>query len=191
MNIENERYEMAKMELEERLEKSISVLKGEYAVIRAGRANPHVLDKVLVDYYGAKTPLNQVSNITVTDARCLVISPWDSSMLKVIEKQILEDNLGFTPINDGKIIRLVFPIVTEERRLELVKQVKKIADDTKIAIRNIRRDAMDEIKKMKNDKELSEDQVVGCQEEIEKIITKTIDEVGKIEQEKQADILKV
>ncbi|MBQ5883210.1 MAG: ribosome recycling factor, partial [Clostridia bacterium] len=141
----------------ERMEKSISSLKYEYNSIRAGRANAAILDKVLVDYYGTPTPINQVGNISVSEGRCLVISPWDASMLKVIEKQLLADNIGITPSNDGKVIRLVFPALTEERRKELSKQVKKMAEDSKVAVRNIRRDAMDAIKKMKNNKELSED----------------------------------
>ena len=158
MAIDNEQYELIMMDLEEKTEKTISVLKAEYASIRAGRANPHILDKVLVDYYGTPTPINQVGNISVTDARCLVIAPWDSSMLKVIEKQLLADNIGITPSNDGKVIRLVFPVLTEERRKELVKQVKKLGEDSKVAIRNIRRDALESYKKMKNNKEISEDE---------------------------------
>ena len=189
--IENEQYELIKMDLDERIEKTISVLKSEYAVIRAGRANPRVLDKILVDYYGAKSPINQVANISVSDARCLVIAPWDASMLKVIEKQILEDNIGLTPSNDGKVIRLVFPILTEERRKELARDVKKLAEDSKVAMRNIRRDGMEEIKKMKNDKLISEDQASTCQDEIEKIITKAMDLIAKIEEEKQKDIMQV
>ena len=124
-------------------------LSSEYATIRAGRANPHILDKILVDYYGTPTPINQVGNISVSEGRCLVIAPWDASMLKVIEKQLLADNIGITPSNDGKVIRLVFPALTEERRRELSKQVKKMAEDSKVAVRNIRRDAMDALKKGK------------------------------------------
>ena len=154
MEIENERIEEIMMEVMERTEKTVSVLQADYATVRAGRANPHILDKVLVDYYGTPTPINQVGNISVTEGRCLVIAPWDASMLKIIEKQLLIDNIGITPSNDGKVIRLVFPALTEERRRELVKQVKKMAEDAKVAVRNIRRDGMDAIKKMKNDKEI-------------------------------------
>ena len=116
MAFENERVEEILMNAEERMEKTVSVLKSDYATVRAGRANPHILDKVLVDYYGTPTPINQVANLSVSDARCLVIAPWDTSMLKVIEKQLLAENIGITPSNDGKVIRLVFPQLTEERR---------------------------------------------------------------------------
>ncbi|MBO5285275.1 MAG: ribosome recycling factor [Clostridia bacterium] len=179
------------MDLEEKTEKTISVLKSEYASIRAGRANPHILDKVLVDYYGTPTPINQVGNISVTDARCLVIAPWDSSMLKVIEKQLLADNIGITPSNDGKVIRLVFPILTEERRKELVKQVKKLGEDSKVAIRNIRRDALESYKKMKNNKEISEDEYAGAEKEVEKIVAKAVEQVEKVSADKEKDILTV
>lgn len=189
--IDVEQFELIQMDMEERIEKTISVLKSEYAVIRAGRANPHVLDKVLVDYYGTKSPINQVANISVTDGRCLVIAPWDSSMLKIIEKQILEDNIGLTPANDGKIIRLVFPVLTEERRKELVKEVKKLSETSKVAIRNIRRDEMDAVKKLKNDKTISDDIANLCQDEIEKVVSKAISDIEKLEDEKQKDIMQV
>ena len=191
MAIDNEQYELILMDLEEKTEKTISVLKSEYASIRAGRANPHILDKVLVDYYGTPTPINQVGNISVTDARCLVIAPWDSSMLKVIEKQLLADNIGITPSNDGKVIRLVFPILTEERRKELVKQVKKLGEDSKVAIRNIRRDALESYKKMKNNKEISEDEYAGAEKEVEKVVAKAIEQVEKVSADKEKDILTV
>ena len=191
MAVENEQYDMIMMDTMERTEKTISVLKGDYAVIRAGRANPHILDKILVDYYGTPSPINQVGNISVTDARCIVIAPWDMNMLKVIEKQLLAENIGITPTNDGKVIRLVFPILTEERRKELVKQVKKMAEDAKVAIRNIRRDALDALKKMKVNKELSEDDHAICEKEIEKVITKAIEAVDKAGQEKEKDVLSV
>ena len=128
MAIQNEQYDMIMMELLERTEKTVSVLNGEYVTIRAGRANPHILDKVLVDYYGTPSPINQVGNISVVEGRCLVIAPWDASMLKIIEKQLLVENLGITPVNDGKVIRLVFPALTEERRKALVKDIHKIAE---------------------------------------------------------------
>ena len=127
MAIENEQFETLMMETMERTDKTVSVLNSEYITIRAGRANPHILDKVLVDYYGTPTPINQVGNLSVTEGRCLVIAPWDASMLKVIEKQLIAENLGINPVNDGKVIRLTFPALTEERRKELVKQVKKMA----------------------------------------------------------------
>ncbi len=191
MAIENEQFEMIMMETIERTDKTVSVLNSEYVTIRAGRANPHILDKVLVDYYGTPTPINQVGNISVSEGRILVISPWDASMLKVIEKQILADNLGITPANDGKVIRLVFPILTEERRKELVKQTKKMAEDSKVAVRNIRRDAMDALKKMKNNKELSEDEHAICEKDVDKLISETIERIEKLSAEKEKDILSV
>ena len=187
----NEQVEMILMDAMERTDKTVSVLKSDYATIRAGRANPHILDKVLVDYYGTPTPINQVGNISVQDARCLVIAPWDSSMLKVIEKQILADNIGLTPVNDGKIIRLTFPVLTEERRKEIVKQVKKMAEDGKVAVRNVRRDSMDALKKLKNSKELSEDAHADAEKEVEKIITKAIESIEKLSAEKEKDVLSV
>ena len=191
MAIENEQFEMIMMETMERTDKTVSVLNGEYITIRAGRANPHILDKVLVDYYGTPSPINQVGNISVTEGRCLVIAPWDASMLKVIEKQLLAENLGITPANDGKVIRLTFPVLTEERRKELVKQVKKMAEDSKVAIRNIRRDGMDALKKMKNNKELSEDEHAVCEKDIDKVIAEAIEKVEKLCADKEKDILSV
>ena len=191
MAIENEAFEMLMMETIERTDKTVSVLNSEYVTIRAGRANPHILDKILVDYYGTPTPINQVGNISVSEGRILVISPWDASMLKVIEKQILADNIGITPANDGKVIRLVFPVLTEERRKELVKQTKKMAEDSKVAVRNIRRDAMDTLKKMKNNKELSEDEHASCEKEIDKVISESIEKIEKLSADKEKDILSV
>ena len=191
MAIENEQFEMLMMETMERTEKTVSVLASEYVTIRAGRANPHILDKVLVDYYGTPTPINQVGNISVSEGRCLVIAPWDAGMLKVIEKQLLADNIGITPSNDGKVIRLVFPALTEERRKELSKQVKKMAEDSKVAVRNIRRDAMDGLKKMKNNKVLSEDEHATCEKEVDKIISESIEKIEKLAVEKEKDIMSV
>ena len=191
MAIENEQFEMIMMETMERTDKTVSVLNSEYITIRAGRANPHILDKVLVDYYGTPTPINQVGNLSVVEGRCLVIAPWDASMLKVIEKQLLAENLGITPVNDGKVIRLVFPALTEERRKELVKQVKKMAEDSKVAIRNIRRDAMDALKKMKNNKELSEDEHAACEKDVDKHISENIEKIEKLCADKEKDVLSV
>ena len=191
MAIENEKFEMIMMETMERTDKTVSVLNGEYITIRAGRANPHILDKVLVDYYGTPTPINQVGNLSVSEGRCLIISPWDASMLKVIEKQLIAENLGINPVNDGKIIRLIFPALTEERRRELVKQIKKMAEDSKVAVRNVRRDSMDELKKMKNAKELSEDEHATCEKEIEKIISESIEKIDKLCADKEKDIMSV
>ena len=191
MAIENEKFEELMMEVMEKTDKTVSVLNSEYVSIRAGRANPHILDKVLVDYYGTPTPINQVGNLSVTEGRCLVIAPWDSSMLKVIEKQLLAENIGITPSNDGKVIRLVFPMLTEERRKELVKQVKKLAEDAKVAARNVRRDAMDTLKKMKNEKELSEDEHAVCEKDVDKVISEVVEKIDKLSAEKEKDIMTV
>ena len=191
MAIENEQFEVVMMETIEKTDKTVSVLNSEYITIRAGRANPHILDKVLVDYYGTPTPINQVGNISVSEGRCLVIAPWDASMLKIIEKQLLVENIGITPANDGKVIRLVFPVLTEERRKELVKQVKKMAEDSKVAVRNVRRDAMDTLKKMKNNKELSEDEHAICEKDIDKVIAEAIERIDKLVADKEKDILSV
>ena len=176
---------------EDKMTGVINHLVKEHATIRAGRANPAILDKVTVDYYGTPTPINQVGNLSVSDARCLVIAPWDTSMLKVIEKQLLAENIGITPSNDGKVIRLVFPQLTEERRKELVKQVKKMAEDAKVAVRNVRRDCMDDFKKMKNAKEISEDEAADAEKETEKIVTKTIAAIDAAAAEKEKDVLAV
>ena len=191
MSIENEKFETLMMEIMDKTEKTLSVLNSEYVSIRAGRANPHILDKVLVDYYGTPTPINQVGNLSVTEGRCLVIAPWDASMLKVIEKQLLAENIGITPSNDGKVIRLVFPMLTEERRKELVKQVKKLAEDSKIATRNVRREAMEFLKKMKNDKEISEDEHNVCEKDVDKLISEAVEKIDKLCAEKEKDIMTV
>ena len=191
MAIENEQFEILMMETMEKTDKTVSVLNGEYVTIRAGRANPHILDKITVDYYGTPTPINQVGNLSVQDGRCLIIAPWDTSMLNVIEKQLLAENIGITPTNDGKIIRLVFPALTEERRKEIVKQVKKMAEDAKVAVRNVRRDVMDALKKMKVNKELSEDEHASCEKEVEKVITDAIDKIDKLAQDKEKDVMSV
>ena len=191
MAVQNENFEVLMMETMERTDKTVSVLNGEYIVIRAGRANPHILDKVLVDYYGTPSPINQVGNISVVEGRCLVIAPWDASMLKVIEKQLLAENLGITPVNDGKVLRLTFPALTEERRKELVKQIKKMAEDSKVAVRNVRRDAMDALKKMKNNKELSEDEHAVCEKDVDKVIAEAIAKIEKLCADKEKDVLSV
>lgn len=191
MSIENVHFEEILMNTMDRTDKAVSVLNSDYISIRAGRANPHILDKINVDYYGTPTPINQVGNISVSEGRCLVIAPWDINMLKIIEKQLFVENIGITPSNDGKVIRLVFPALTEERRKDLCKQIKKMAEDSKVAVRNVRRDSLDEIKKMKNNKEISEDEQALCEKEIEKVITETIEKIDKLEQEKEKDVMSV
>ncbi len=175
----------------EKMNKTLSVLKAEFASVRAGRANPHILDKIYVDYYGTKTPLAQMGNISVTDARSLVITVWDGSALKIVEKAILEANVGVTPVNDGKVIRLVFPELTEERRKDLVKQIKKTAEDTKIAARNIRREALDVFKRMKADKKITEDEQAVYDKDVEKLFSKTIESIDNMVKEKEKDVMTV
>lgn len=156
------------MTYEDKMEKSLDNLKEEYTTIRAGRANPHILDKVKVDYYGTPTPLQQVGNISVPEARMICIQPWDASLLKDIERAINTSDLGLTPTNDGKLIRLVFPELTEDRRKELVKDVKKKGENAKVAIRNIRRDAIEAVKKKGKEDGISEDEIKGYQDDVQK-----------------------
>lgn len=189
--IENEKVEEIYLVLEDKLDKTVSVLKDEFATIRAGRANPHVLDKLQVEAYGGTSPLNQLGNVSALDARCLVVSPWDKSLLKAIEKAILQSNIGLNPTNDGNVIRLVFPELTEERRKELVKQVRKMGEDAKIAARNVRREAMDGLKKMKTAKELSEDEAAGCEADVEKNISKCIEDIDKTVAAKEKELLTI
>ena len=153
---------------EDKMEKSLANLGEEYATIRAGRANPHILDKIKIDYYGTPTPLQQVGNISVPEARMICIQPWDASLLKDIERAINASDLGLTPTNDGKLIRLVFPELTEDRRKELVKDVKKKGENAKVAIRNIRRDAIEAVKKKGKEDGISEDEIKGYQDDVQK-----------------------
>lgn len=163
----------------DKMDKTIDSLCSEFAGIRAGRANPHLLDGIKVDYYGTPSPLQQVANISVPEARSLLISPWEASMVKEIEKAILASDLGLTPTNDGKTIRLVFPELTEERRKELAKDIKKKGENAKVAIRNIRRDANDAVKKQQKSNEISEDELKQLEDEIQKLTDKFIAEVDK------------
>jgi ribosome recycling factor len=189
--IDNEQVEEIILVLDDKLSKTISVLKEDYSAIRAGRANPHILDKVMVDYYGAMTPVTQTANISVQEGRCLVISPWDISILKAIEKAILVSNIGLNPTNDGKVIRLVFPDLTEERRRDLTKQTRKMAEDAKVAERNIRRDAMDSLKKLKNDKTLSEDEFASVEKEVEKMVADAVAQIDTLSAAKEKEIMTV
>lgn len=189
--MQNELIEEILLVLDDKLEKAVSVLKEDYASIRAGRANPHILDKVMVDYYGAMTPVTQMANVSVQEGRCLVISPWDMSALKGIEKAIQISNLGLTPTNDGKVIRLVFPELTEERRRELVKQLRKMGEEAKVAQRNVRRDAMDALKKLKNDKAISEDEVAAGEKEVEKMVSDAVGKVDAAMSDKEKEIMTV
>lgn len=176
---------------EDKMNKTLKALENEYVTIRAGRANPHVLDKIKVDYYGTPTPLQQVGNISVPEARMILIQPWEKSLLKAIEKAILTSDLGINPTNDGSVIRLVFPELTEERRKELVKDVKKKGEAAKIAVRNIRRDANDTFKKQLKAEEISEDQLAEAEEKIQKLTDRMIAQVDKAIEEKSKDLLTV
>lgn len=189
MAADMEKIETILMENEEKLEKTLNVFKDDLVQVRVGRANPRVLDKVTVDYYGTPTPVNQVGNLSVVDGTCLVVAPWDKSMLKVVEKAILQANIGLTPTNDGTVIRLVFPALTEERRKELVKQIKKMCEDAKVAARNIRRDTLDVLKKLKTNKEVTEDEYDDFSKTVEESVTKTIEKIDKAAAEKEKDVM--
>ncbi|MBQ2678724.1 MAG: ribosome recycling factor [Firmicutes bacterium] len=176
---------------ESKMIKSLAALDEEYNTIRAGRANPHVLDKITVDYWGVDTPLNQVGNITVPEPRLIQIQPWEKKMLKEIEKAINMANIGINPSNDGNVIRLVFPELTEERRKEITKTVKKKGEECKVAIRNIRRDAMDDAKKAEKAHEITEDDLKDTEDKIQKLTDKYISEIDKKIEAKTQDILAV
>lgn len=191
MAADMEQIEMILLECEEKAGKTISVLKENYIQIRLGRANPHVLDKVMVDFYGQPTPVAQMSNISVQEGKCLVIAPWDKSMLKNVEKAILASNVGITPTNDGSVIRLVFPDLTEERRREISKQVRKMGEDAKVAVRNVRRDVLDTLKKLKTNKEISEDEYTNFEQDVNDMINTAIESVEKLQAEKEKDVMTV
>ena len=176
---------------ETKMSKSLESLEREYASIRAGRANPHVLDRLDVDYYGTPTPIQQVGNISVPEARMIMIQPWESKLIKDIEKAILASDLGITPTNDGRTIRLVFPELTEERRKELAKDVKKKGENAKVAVRNIRRDANDAFKKLNKSKEISEDDYADLEDAIQKLTDKYIEKVEKAVEVKTKEVMTV
>ncbi len=177
--------------LKGKMEKTIHVLKDELHSIRAGRANPALLDHVVVDYYGTPTPINQLANISVPEARMLLVQPYDPSVMSAIEKAILTSDLGINPSNDGKVIRLVMPVLTEERRKELVKVVKKIGENAKIALRNERREANDSLKKMEKDKEITEDNLKSAEEEVQKMTDHYSGTVDNLIHQKEVEILEV
>lgn len=191
MTFDNEMVELIFADLEEKTNKAVNALKNEYISIKAGRANQHVLDKILVDYYGSPTPINQMGNIAITDARCLMISVWDIKALPLVEKAILTANIGLTPNNDGKCIRLIFPELTEERRKEIAKDVKRLAENSKVAVRNERRKALDEIKKLEKSKEISEDSSANYEKEVEKIINSYIEKIDALSKDKEKEVLSV
>ena len=189
--IENEKVEEMMLELEEKAENTINALENEYAAIRAGRANPRILDRIEVEAYGGMSKLIELGNVSALDARCLVINLWDKSLLKAVEKAILQSNIGITPTNDGNVIRLVFPVMTEERRKELVKQIKKMGEEAKVALRNHRREAMDVLKKMKTAKELSEDMIADCEAEVEKLVAQMMSKLEAIITAKEKELMTV
>lgn len=189
--IENEKVEEMMFELEERAEKTLNSLENEYSGIRAGRANPKILDRIEVEAYGGMSKLIELGNVSALDARCLQINLWDKSLLKAVEKAILQSNIGITPTNDGQVIRLVFPVMTEERRKELVKQIKKMGEDAKVAVRNQRRDAMDVLKKMKTAKELSEDETSACEADVEKAVSATMSKLESIIAAKEKELMSI
>ncbi|MDE6232566.1 MAG: ribosome recycling factor [Lachnospiraceae bacterium] len=176
---------------EEKMEKSIANLQSELATIRAGRANPHILDKITVDYYGTPSTIQQVANVTVPEARMIQIQPWEQSLIKEIEKAIMTSDIGITPTNDGKCVRIVFPELTEERRKELAKDVKKKGEGAKVAVRNIRRDANDAVKKQSKANEISEDEVKQLEDKIQKLTDKYVADIEDIIESKSKDILTI
>lgn len=178
-------------DLKDRMKKSVSNYVAELNNMRAGRANTHILDGITVEYYGTETPLNQIANITVPEARIIMITVWDNSIIKKVEKALIDANLGITPNNDGKNIRLIFPEPTEERRKALVKDVKNKGEACKVAVRNIRRDALNEIKSLEKSKVISEDVVKNCESDVEKCVSEKIAEIDKISAEKEQEILKL
>ncbi len=176
---------------EQRMEKTIDALKYEYESLRAGRANAFVLDKINVDYYGTPTPINQMAAISVSEARILVIQPWDKSTISAIEKAIQASDIGINPQNDGVVIRLIFPALTEERRKELCKEVRKMAEDSRVSIRSIRRDAIDKVKKMEKASEISEDDLKVAEKKIQDYTDKYVKEIDTISEDKEKEIMSI
>lgn len=177
--------------IKEKMEKSISVYSEKLAEVRAGRANPAILNKVKIDYYGTPTPINQVAGVSVPEARLIVIQPWDASVLKEIEKAILASDIGINPNNDGKVIRLAFPELTEERRRDLVKDIKKMAEEAKIVIRTIRRDGIEEAKQEQKNGDMTEDELKQAENEIQKLTDKSVEEIDKILENKEKEVMSV
>lgn len=186
-----EQIEELSLEYSEQLEKALNHMIDEYQVIRAGRANPHILDKVMVEYYGVMTPINQMSNIQVPEARMITISVWDASQVKNVSKAIALADLGVNPTDDGKIIRLVFPALTEERRRDLCKQTRKLLEETKVVMRNARRDILEQFKSFKKDSKVSEDEYAGLEEDVQKELDGMIAKADKLAQEKEKEIMEI
>ncbi len=176
---------------EEKMDKTISVFKENLAEIRAGRANPAILNKISVEYYGVPTPINQVAGISVPEARMILIQPWDISLLKEIEKEILKSDIGINPNNDGKVIRLTFPELNEERRKEIVKDIRKLAEEARVAVRSIRRDAIDEAKELEKKSEITEDDLKNEEDEIQKLTDRKIQEIDTLLESKEKEIMSI
>ena len=177
--------------IEEKMNKTVNALAESLAEVRAGRANPAILNKVKIDYYGTPTPINQVAGISVPEARLIVIQPWDTSILKEIEKEILKSDIGINPNNDGKVIRLAFPELTEERRKELVKDIRKMGEESKVAIRSIRRDGIDEAKTKQKNSEITEDDLKVAEDQIQKLTDKKVAEIDNMVAAKEKEIMSV
>ncbi len=180
-----------KMDVEERMTKTLGVLRSDYQTIRTGKASPALLDRIQVEYYGSMTPINQLANISVPESRMLAIQPWDKSAMAAIEKAIMKSDLGITPTNDGTVIRLVMPQLTQDNRKDLVKRVKKKAEEAKVSVRNIRRDGNDELKGLEKSKEITEDESKGAQDDIQKLTDKYIAEIDKLTDNKEKEIMEV
>jgi len=178
-------------EYESKMKRTVEVLQGQYSAIRAGRANPSVLDQIKVEYYGALTPINQIASVSTPDPRTLMIQPWDASSLKPIEKAIMTSDLGINPQNDGRFLRLVFPQPTEERRKDLIKQVNRLAEDSKVAIRNIRRDAVEKFKVQKKKGDITEDDMTNTEKDLQKLTDSYTKEIDKAALKKEAEIKEI
>ena len=177
--------------IEEKMNKTVNALAESLAEVRAGRANPAILNKVKIDYYGTPTPINQVAGISVPEARLIVIQPWDASILKEIEKEILKSEIGINPNNDGKVIRLAFPELTEERRKELVKDIKKMGEESKVSIRSLRREGIDEAKAKQKNSEITEDELKSAEEQIQKLTDKKVSQIDEMISAKEKEIMSV
>ena len=178
-------------QIKEKMDKTINVFQENLSEIRAGRANPAILNKIMVDYYGVPTPINQVAGVSVPEARMIVIQPWDASVLKDIERSILASDIGLNPNNDGKVIRLAFPELNEERRKEIVKDIKKMAEEAKVAVRSIRRDGIDKAKELQKESTITEDELKKAEEQIQKMTDKKIDEIDVILDKKEKEIMSI
>ena len=191
MIFENETVALLFDDMSSRTDKAIEYIKNELGLLRAGRANSKILEKICVDYYGTSTPLTQMANISSPEPRILMINVWDKAAMKDVEKAILAANIGVTPNNDGTVIRLIFPELNEERRIELVKQVKKMSEDCKVVVRNARRDAIESLKKLKNDKEITEDDLTRYEKEVDERVSKLVELAEKLAKDKETEIMTV